>query len=358
MGYCIDHLFDSPVFYKQLEIETPLERLKRERSKNRLTFKRGGEIMTLTLDARNARKSKEAAMGFGAPNVVLDESSLIDDELYATVKRMLGGHKDNFLFEIGNPFYRNHFHRTWHSPLYEKIFADWRVAVDEGRFSNSFIDEMRDEALFDVFYDCTFPDATAVDDKGYRQLIIEESINIGTQEIVGRPRLGADIGGGGDLSMFTIRYDNHAFVESTLQTKDTMQNVVEVERILDTYGIKDTDANIDDIGIGRGVSDRLKERGRRVNGVSVGAQSKDRRFTNRKAQYAWRMKKWVEDKTHTVAPNPYMPQLAWYKYKVDSDKKIRLEPKPSLIKRTGKSPDFADSLMLTFHERPRVGIIA
>ena len=43
MGYIIEHTFDSPLFYKQLEIDTSLERVKRERSKNRLTFKGGGK---------------------------------------------------------------------------------------------------------------------------------------------------------------------------------------------------------------------------------------------------------------------------------------------------------------------------
>jgi hypothetical protein len=30
-------------------------------------------------------------MGFGAPNIILDEAGQISDELYATVKRMVGG---------------------------------------------------------------------------------------------------------------------------------------------------------------------------------------------------------------------------------------------------------------------------
>ena len=47
-----------------------------------------------------------------SPNIVLDESSLIDDDIYAKIKRMLGGHEDNFIFEIGNPFHRNHFFKT------------------------------------------------------------------------------------------------------------------------------------------------------------------------------------------------------------------------------------------------------
>ena len=43
-----------------------------------------------TADARNAQNVKKAMMGFGAANVILDESPLIPDDLYATIKRMVG----------------------------------------------------------------------------------------------------------------------------------------------------------------------------------------------------------------------------------------------------------------------------
>jgi hypothetical protein len=47
-------------------------------------------------------------MGFGAPNLALDESALMDDDIYATAIRMVGGTKGHFVVEIGNPFRRNH----------------------------------------------------------------------------------------------------------------------------------------------------------------------------------------------------------------------------------------------------------
>ena len=118
MGYVIEHAFDDPLITQQLELDTQvsLDRLRRERSRTNLTFKTGGGVMVLTLDARNQKRSFEAAMGFGGNRIILDESALIDDTLYATVKRMLGGYTyaETFLLEIGNPFYRNHFYRTWH----------------------------------------------------------------------------------------------------------------------------------------------------------------------------------------------------------------------------------------------------
>ena len=119
---------DSNIFLNSLELDqnTSLDRLRRERSRNHITFTSGGGIQTLTLDARNAKRSLEATLGFGGNRLILDESSLIDDPLYSTVKRMAGGYayRDTFLLEIGNPFYRNHFLRTWNQSNYKKIFID------------------------------------------------------------------------------------------------------------------------------------------------------------------------------------------------------------------------------------------
>lgn len=45
---------------------------------------------------------------------------------------------------------------------------------------------------------------------------------------------------------------------------------------------------------------------------------------------------------------PVWYQLTWIKYKVSSDKVLQIEPKEDLKKREGKSPDFAEAIMLTF----------
>lgn len=66
MGYVIQHLFDHPYLQKSIEIEGSLERLQRERSKKRITFKGGSEIFILTAIAKEVRKEATNLMGFGA----------------------------------------------------------------------------------------------------------------------------------------------------------------------------------------------------------------------------------------------------------------------------------------------------
>lgn len=361
MQYVIDHCFDSPIFMSQLELEesVSLDRLRRERSRNNITFKGGGGVMTLTLDSRNSKRSFEAAMGFGGNRLILDESSLIDDTLYATVKRMLGGYpyEDTFLLEIGNPFYLNHFYRTWNNSDYHKIFIDYYIGLKEGRYDEKFIEEMRDEAFFSVFYECLFPEEDAIDEYGYRSLISNEDLS---KSFIDKPLplngelyLGADIGGGGDYNVFVMRGDKHAWVEAQNRSNDTMSNVSEIQRIKEKYpNLSDNHIFVDDIGIGRGVTDRLQEVKIYAKGVVAGREPQDKtKFFNTKAEAYWLAAQWVKEGGKLLRDDKFR-QLTWIKYKVNTDKVLQIEPKDDLKRRTGKSPDFAEAFMLTFVPPP------
>ena len=176
----------------------------------------------------------------------------------------------------------------------------------------------------------------------------------------GKPKLGVDIGGGGDLNVFTMRWGNYAKVISVTQTDDTMTNVSEIETIMARYpDLLAHNVFIDDTGIGRGVRDRCLEKKIQVSGVSVGEKPTKVGFSNVKAQVNFAMAKWlkegntIEDYKHNH--RSVWEQLLWLKYKINSDKQIQMEPKEDLKKRSGKSPDFADSLALTFHSKPLSG---
>lgn len=361
MKYVIDHIFDDDFFISQLQLDSTekLDRLRRERSKNSISWLNGGGIHTLTMDAANGKKALEAAMGHGGRLVVVDESCLLNDSLYATMKRMLGGHQYNkqLLIELGNPFYRNHFYRTWNSSRYQKIFVPWQRAVAEGRLSQEFVDEMSEEALFDILYACEFPPEGSIDENGYRQLITSSIYekSLSDTQIFYDPaelRLGVDIGGGSDESVFAIRSDDQAWLESKFRSDDTMANVSEVLRIMNEYKIPDQNVYIDDIGIGRGVSDRLKEKGLHINGVSVGERARDdydNKFYNMKAQNYWHFADWLKAGGQLLGGNgAEWEQLLNIRYKITSEKVIQIEPKQDMKKRLGRSPDHIEALMLTF----------
>jgi len=346
MNYVINHIFDFSVYAAKLDTDNK-ERLKKEQSKKRITLLNGSSIEILTLDARNSKKKNEAAMGHGAPNIILDESSLVDDVLYASVKRMLGGHKDNFLFEIGNPFYRNHFYRTFtHDENYEKIFADYKTALGEGRFTESFIDEMRKEAMFDVYYECKFPDESTINADGYRSMFPSSIVEIKNGTHQGKKRLGVDVGGGGDKTVFVLRSDTYSEVIDAYKTPDIMSIVGRVFELSNEHGVYANEIYIDDTGIGRGVSDRLKEQGHNINQVVVGKKASTKRYANIKAEITHKCMQWIKE--GGVLGSSQFSKLTEIFYKVQSDKRIQIEPKDRLRARIGHSPDELDALFLTF----------
>lgn len=361
MSYIIDLMGKSPIFYLQLDYEKgdTYERLKRERSKKKITFSNGGAVEILSLDARNSKRNIEAAMGKGSKNVILDESSLVPDLVYATVKRMLGGYgNEGFLLEIGNPFYRNHFFRTWHSEQYKKIFIDYKQALNEGRFTKDFIDEMRKEALFDVFYECKFPEEDLVDEKGYRQLLTTKELETCfTNEFVfeGDLKLGVDVGAGGDKTVFCLRSEKTATILLSHKSADTMTNVQLVLEYQEKYGIKDYNIFIDDIGVGRGLTDRLRELGKKINAVSWGERAVAKNYSNLKAEAFFNLANWIKNGGKLVE-NLNWHELSLIKYKVTSDKYISIESKEEFKKKWGKSPDFADALALSFVPVKKINI--
>jgi hypothetical protein len=218
---------------------------------------------------------------------------------------------------------------------------------------------MREEALFSVLYECKFPDEDEIDANGFRQLLTGEMLEeafadsgrVETKGII----LGADIGAGSDESVFCLRNDKIAWIESKIKTRDTMSCVTEIERIMTRYKVKAEDVYIDDIGVGRGVTDRLREKGLSVNGVSVGEKPFDEqeksRYFNIKAQSYSHLANWIKAGGKLIKHGKEgWDQLTWIKYKINSDRTIQIERKEELKKRVNRSPDTADALMLTFSQ--------
>jgi len=363
MDYVIKHIFDNAVFYTQLTTNTPLERLKQERSKDRITWRKGGEIFILSAQTRMQKSMKESLLGFGAPNIVLDDSPLLPDELYAMTKRMLGGKRDNFLLETGNPIHRNHFYKTWQAAK-EKIFCDCYDAVKEGRFDQSYIDEMSEQMFFKVLYECKFPAADEMDEAGWSPLISIEAVDTARARkpaITGRKRLGVDVGRGGDATAFVIREGNYARLKHTDHIRDIMSVVGNTIRIMQEENIPAQEVFMDEDGVGGGAVDRLKEQKVFVNGVMAGHAAEQEvkfehgkrvyysRYMNKRAEMNWKMREWIA-KDGTLEPNDAFNDLADNRWRINSTGKIQLMSKELLKMQGIDSPNTSDALALTFSQ--------
>lgn len=381
MDYIIDHIFDDHMFLEQLDYNGTKEKLKQEKSKLRITFREGGEVRIYTGNAANTKATQSALMGFGAPNIILDESALIPDTLYATVKRMLGGSKDNFLLEIGNPFFDNHFKRTWYDPRYVHIFVDVYTALEEGRYTQDFIDEMRSEAYFDVLYECLFPASVDVLPNGYRRLMTDENVDAALIDALPELRykknergevlknkwgfdiidddaiLGIDASGtGNNETKFVVRLPRHgvSFVANTMTTEDLDEVADGAIDIAHKWNIGDYRILPDAGGVGHGLAPLLRARGIIAKPILFGQAPPDNTFVNMRAWMYWMARKWLKHEGGKLLQDDGWQELKLIYYKRNTTDKTHIEPKDAMIERnlkdgkTVSSPDTADAFVLTF----------
>lgn len=366
MSYLIGHIFDNEYTTALFEVEKGenVDRIRRERSKDRLTFKHPdgsiGEVFTLSSEGKRTKDLLDALMGFGAPNVIIDESSLIDDIQYVGILRMLGGHKDNFLFEIGNAMRRNHFFKTSLDPKYHHININIDRGLAEGRVTQDFINEMSTKPMFNQLYKNQFPPQDAVDSGGYAPLYADTEIAnkiVPYVNLFGELRLGCDVAGeGSNQSVITLRGKNGARIIYKENTPDTMAFVAIIVDAIKKY--KPYKVYVDKVGIGKPVYDRLLELpeaydqrdGRHlVVGVQAGGKADDdENFINKRAEMFWRQREWMQ--TSKLEGDGWNDLLD-VRYKVQSDKKVKIKSKDEMIQEGVQSPDVADSLSLTFFDR-------
>lgn len=366
MNYVNAHIFDNEFTASRFRMDKgdSAESIRRHRNKSHITFDVGngliGELFICT--------AKEA-LGFGAPNIIEDESALIPDHEHALVMRMLGDNpEDNFLFKIGNPFFRNHFLKSRLDPEYTKILVDCYKGLEEGRMTQATIDEASKYSYFNVLYKCEFPSAEDIDDKGWSYLLTEQDIEASLarqQEDYGIKRLGVDVARGGrNFNVWVLRGDNYAKVLLKDHDNDLMSVAGKTINFIREHGIDPRNVSVDDVGVGGGVVDRLREQGFAVNAVKEGAvatemetyidhngEEKERRaYSNMKAQlYAGKnsVSNWIK-RTGKLYPHDGWEELTRVRFKKDSTGATKLESKEDMRKRGEESPDVADALMLTF----------
>jgi hypothetical protein len=186
-----------------------------------------------------------------------------------------------------------------------------------------------------------------IDEKGFRPIVTSEEVEKSfTDQFIheGELTLGVDVAGGGDENVYVLRSHQIAMIVGCNRSNDTMVNVAEIQLLMGEYPtLRAENIFIDDIGIGRGVTDRLKELGIDVNGVSVGHPAQDTtKYANIKAESYWNAASWLQNGGKLVRSDGWM-QLAQIKYKVILDKVMQIEPKLALKQRTGQSPDVAEA---------------
>jgi len=187
----------------------------------------------------------------------------------------------------------------------------------------------------------------------FRYGFLREAVNRKIPDEGSPLRMGVDIAAGGeDVSVAIIRKGDTVILIEPWSEQNTMVTVGRIKGLIEDNGIEPQYVNIDTIGIGKGVYDRLLEQGIKVNGVVVGERSKEEYFVNIKAQAYFELSKRFEDgKINIPDDQNLISQLSTIRYEIQSDRRVAIVSKEIMRKRYHvKSPDYADSLMLAFLE--------
>ncbi|MFY7962524.1 MAG: hypothetical protein ACOVVK_20775 [Elsteraceae bacterium] len=169
-------------------------------------------------------------------------------------------------------------------------------------------------------------------------------------------RVGVDVARfGRDRSVLTLRRGSCLKVLEVLEGVDTMRVAGAVAQALRQH--VGAAAIVDEIGLGAGVLDRLREQGLPAFGVNVARPAQEReRFVNRRAELWWALReRFVEGE---IALDPQAKELAaeltGLRWSVDSRGRIAVESKEAMRRRGEASPDLADAAMLAFAEADAV----
>lgn len=105
---------------------------------------------------------------------------------------------------------------------------------------------------------------------------------------------------------------------------------------------------IDEIGIGAGVLDRLRQLGFSVMGGNSGNMSENPRYLNKRAEAYFSLKEYVEAGCELPPDKLMTEELRSLSYDFTDKGRLRIDRKQDFIDAMGRSPDRADALALTF----------
>lgn len=157
---------------------------------------------------------------------------------------------------------------------------------------------------------------------------------------------------GEDMSCVYRNRDGQIRLVDAWGKADTMSTAGRSAQILQRHGvnIKKVPMNIDIIGIGAGVFDRLREQRYNVAGFQGSQRAVDpTKFKNRRAEAYWRFREMMEAGEIDLDPEDEVlsAHLTSIKYGIDSSGRIFIESKEDIRARGLPSPDRADAAVMS-----------
>ena len=188
---------------------------------------------------------------------------------------------------------------------------------------------------------------------------VDEGGNEGRQYSVA---LGVDVGAGGDETTVCLKQGRRAIMANDWRgrTPDPNQALGIIMKVAKTY--EPDLINVDANGIGWALCELIRRElstaglKATVNPVQVGERAtQPDRFPRKRDELWWAIGRENTQRQEwdlTDIPDLALGQLTAPKYDLDSQGRVRVEPKAETKRRLGRSPDLADALLLAFHAAP------
>ena len=308
--------------------------------------------------------------GFHSPNmlIVVDEAEGVSDEIYEAIEAVMTSAEPRLLL-IGNPtttsgvfrraFYqeRSIYHCITISALDSPNVQSGRVVIP-GLTTARWVEERRQiwgeaNPLYRARVLGEFPDQA--EDTLIRLSDVESAVRRYNEEPEpgsreeGPVALAVDVARfGSDHSVILRRKGQRVEEIRTFNGMDTMELAGWVAAAIREF--QPTQTCIDEVGVGAGVVDRLREQGYGVRGVNVAHAARQKEiFANLRAEGYWRLRELFAAGEISIPPDQQlMGELAALRYSYDSQGRILMESKETMRQRGISSPDKADALMLSF----------
>lgn len=366
MDYVIEISVNDPVISELLRDDVAKaikkERLTQRKSRNHITYLKGGEVRTYAAGA---------TMGFGSNNVVLDEAGLIDNDTESKVFRMLGDSTDNFYVKIGNPWQSidqngdtHHFLDSFTDGQYFAVNYDYKAGLAMGRLTKEYLEEVKKKPNFDILYENIYPDEDRVDKNGYMTLYSHKQlkkslIEPGKVEMAGAPQLGVDPNDSGENEAVLVKRGMN--IAKIVLATTGLNNITLAPEI--TREGRDCQYwNIDKQGVGSGTVNILKKQpdqiAERVVAINSGLPVPDyipdhKDFLNLRAFMFWKGAEWLNSGGRLEGVIEDWRQLLAVRYKTNRQGKVQIISKDELHKRGIHDLGRADAFSYTFAPRKK-----
>lgn len=312
------------------------------------------------ISARTSRPDQpEAIAGVHSDNVLLicDEASGIPEKVFEAGSGSMSGHTAVTLL-LGNPVRSSGLFYDTHHKLRDKWFTVKVSCEDSPRVSKDFIADMRARygERSNAYRVRVLGEFPLADDDTVIPFELVEAAR--TRDVAVNPKApviwGLDVARFGDDETALAKRKSNVLLENvkTWRNLDLMQTCGRVKIEYDTCPVFDrpVEINVDAIGLGAGVADRLRELGLPARAINVSeSPAFGDRHVNLRSENWWAGREWLARLDSKLPLDEALAaQLVGPKYSVTSSGKVKVESKEDSKKRGFPSPNAADAFLLTF----------